>query len=103
MVRRILGSLFGRHTSTIKSADNEEDEQLALVFIPPLITILAAAEKSKGTPLSEAECIAIRDKSVCMSVRRSAADEMTRKRGYYDIIAEDVWSEWQFVRQTFPE
>ena len=38
------------------------DDSLCLVFIPALITVLYAAEKRKGAPLTEKEVIDIRDK-----------------------------------------
>lgn len=104
MIKRLLDALFPRKPST-NSADSDakDDDRLVLVFIPPLVTILAAAEESKGSPLSEAECTSIRDKSVYMTVRRSVAQEMADKRGYDDIVAEDVWNQWQIIRQSLSQ
>jgi len=74
------------------------DEQLCLVFIPALVTILLKAEKEKGGPLTEEEVISIRDSSTCMAVKFSDALKMDDERGYSDIVAEDVWNEWQGIR-----
>lgn len=73
-------------------------EPLCLVFIPALVTILLHTEKTLGRPLTEAEVIAIRDKSTCMAMPVSVAAKMEEKRGYNDIVAESVWPEWQSAR-----
>ncbi|MCB4794539.1 hypothetical protein LGR51_08485 [Pseudomonas sp. NP21570] len=75
------------------------DQDLCLVFIPALVTLLYKAEKDKGSPLTENEVIKIRDSATCMAVQFSAALEMEEKRGYPDIVAEEAWSEWQAARK----
>ena len=42
------------------------NDALCLVFIPALVTVLYAAEKHKGAPLTEHEVKDIRDKSTCI-------------------------------------
>lgn len=74
------------------------EDPLCLVFIPALVTVLRHAEKTVGRPLTEAEAIVIRDKAVCMTMPASKAAMMEAKRGYPDIVAEAVWSEWQSAR-----
>ncbi len=76
------------------------DESLLPVFIPPLVAILLAAERKKGTPLIEDEVLAIRDGGVCMMMRQSIAVQMAEKRGYDDINPESVWEDWQRVRES---
>jgi hypothetical protein len=77
---------------------DEQNDPLVLVFIPALVTLLYKAETEKGAPLSESEVIAIRDGATCMTVPYSAAAAAEDQRGYPDLIAEDVWNEWQQAR-----
>ena len=73
-------------------------ERLIPVFMPSLVSVLLHHERDKGAPLTEAEVIAIRDKSIAVMLRESVAVEMARKRGYDDINPERCWSQWQRVR-----
>ena len=75
------------------------EEQLCLVFIPPLVTVLLNAEKEKGASLTQEEVLHIRDSATCMAVKISDALKMEDERGYADIVAEDAWNEWQSIRQ----
>ena len=74
------------------------DERLVIVAIPPLVTLLLAQEKQKGSPLGEQEVLAIRDKAVCMRVRESVAAQMAETRGYDDITLENAWDDWNAAR-----
>ena len=76
-----------------------DDEQLCLVFIPALVSILLNAEKEKGSLLTREEVIKIRDSSTYMAVKISDALKMEEERGYSDIVPEDVWNEWQAARK----
>jgi len=71
------------------------DDELIPVFMPSLVSILLRHEQDKGLPLTEDEVIAIRNKSVVVMLRRSAATEIAAKRGYDDIDPESCWREWQ--------
>lgn len=74
-------------------------EPLVVVPIPPLVTVLVALEKEKGSPLTEEEVLRARDGAVCMTMRVSAAHELAAKRGYRDLNPENVWEEWrEFLR-----
>ncbi len=75
-----------------------ESEKLVLVFIPTLVSLLVAAEKAKGSALSEEEVVSIRDKATCMVLPFSVALAGDDARGYVDIVAEDCWLEWQRAR-----
>jgi hypothetical protein len=74
------------------------DERLVIVAIPPLVTLLLAQEKQKGSPLDEQEVLAIRGKAVCMRVRESVAAQMAKARGYDDITLENTWDDWNATR-----
>jgi len=73
-------------------------ETLIPVFMPSLVSVLLRHERDKGEPLTEDEVIAIRDKSVAVMLRQSAAVEIAQKRGYDDIDPARCWLEWQRVR-----
>ena len=71
------------------------DEDTVLDFVPPLITLLVAAERAKGSPLTEPEVIEIRDTAACMAVPASIARAMADSRGYDDLDPDRVWEQWQ--------
>jgi hypothetical protein len=76
----------------------EADEPLVPVPIPALSMLLLNLERSKGSPLTEAEALSARDKAVCMMLPLSKKRMMDEKRGYSDINPENVWAEWQALR-----
>jgi hypothetical protein len=69
-----------------------------VVFMPALAALLAAAEKHKGAPLTEAEVEAIRDKASCMTVSPRHAQALERSRGYADLDPERAFAQWQLLR-----
>lgn len=73
-------------------------DPLCLVFVPALVALLKAAEDRKGSPLSEAEVLEIRDNATATAVPFSAAFALETERGYRDITPEECWEEWQQVR-----
>lgn len=76
------------------------DDPLCLVFIPALVTLLYHAEFTLGTPLTEAQVLAIRDNANCVVLPSSAAAKVEQERGYPDIVAEQCWPEWQAAREA---
>jgi hypothetical protein len=79
------------------------EDPLVPVFMPALVVLLVDDERKKGSPLTRDEVIAIRDRGVCMMLKRSMAIEMAAKRGYDDIDPESAWEEWQVVRANLSE
>lgn len=69
------------------------------VFVPPLSTVLIAAEDKKGQPLDEAEVLDIRDSATCIMMEQSDAAKMAESRGYSDIDPENCWYDWQMLRR----
>lgn len=67
---------------------------MAIVFIPPLITILVAKQTEAGRPLTQQEVENIRDNAVAMNMPDDVAHQLNEKRGYDDIDPENVWQEW---------
>ncbi len=74
-------------------------DQLCLVFVPALVAVLLNAETTKGTPLTEAEVLEIRDNAACMALPVAVALNMENERGYRDLVAEDCWAQWQQYRR----
>ena len=84
--------------------ESTDEEDLVPVFVPALGTLLAEMERKNGTPLTETEVLAIRDKAICIALRRSVAAEMDERRGYRDVDPKNCWLEWLALRsqQTQP-
>ena len=70
------------------------------VIVPPLVTLLAAAESAKGSALTEVEVLEIRDTPTAIMLPSSAAAAAAEARGYPDIDPQRAWVEWQAVREA---
>jgi hypothetical protein len=75
-----------------------EEEELIPVFIPTLAEMLAHAEKTKGTPLTETEVLRIRDNAACIMMRPEHAEQMVGPRGFRDVEPENCWADWHRLR-----
>lgn len=71
------------------------------VFMPSLLAILIAAERSAGRSLDRDEVVATRDAATCMAVALVDAIALERSRGYADLEPERVWEQWQRVRAVY--
>jgi hypothetical protein len=91
-----LKKIFGKNSNTAP----EPNEPIVPVPIPPLVNLLFDLEKRKGSPLTKAEVIDIRDGAVCMTMRISMREQLAAQRGYADIDLENPWPEWQIARQA---
>lgn len=76
-----------------------EEENLVIYPVPSLIATLLDRERAKGSPLTEAEVIEIRDNCPAIAVPVDVAREVDESRGYVDIDPENCWEEWQQARQ----
>ncbi|OBV11021.1 hypothetical protein [Erythrobacter dokdonensis] len=74
-----------------------------LVFVPALVAVLLNKEREKGSPLTEAEVIEIRDTSEVIAATREQHLEVIKERGYLDIDPENVWEAWQEARRDFED
>jgi hypothetical protein len=74
------------------------DEDLLPVFIPPLALVLANAAKQKGSDLGRDEVEAIRDRAMCMMMKRADAKTLEASRGFRDIEPEDAWADWHRLK-----
>lgn len=76
------------------------EDTLVPVPIPPLVTLLRRLERQKGSALSEEEVLSASGRAVCMMMSRSRRDRMEAERGFQDIDLDNVWAEWQVIRET---
>lgn len=76
-----------------------QSDALAPLFMPALSTLLIHAEDAKGSPLDEAETLAIRDQASVIMVSPEAVAAMAEKRGYPDVDPENCWYDWQMLRR----
>ena len=75
-----------------------KEKDLIPVFMPPLATMLARAEKVKDAPLTETEVIRIRDQSPCIMMEPKDAEKLVETRGYRDVEPENCWADWHRLR-----
>ena len=81
-----------------KPGTADTPNKLVPVFIPPLATLLAHAEVSKGRRLTEAELLPIRDAASCMMMAPEDAAKLAESRGYRDVEPENCWADWHRLR-----
>ena len=74
-------------------------EEKVIVFIPSLASILVHHEGKKGSALTEADVLAIRDQSATVALPKGIAQEMTKSRGYADLDPQKCWQNWQELRE----
>jgi hypothetical protein len=77
------------------------EDDLVPVFVPPLALVLAHAETTGKRRLTQGEVIGIRDKAVCIMMKREDTATMTKSRGYRDVEPEDCWADWHRLRPQF--
>ena len=81
------------------SEEKSKNEGRLIIFcIPSLVATLLNRENKKGAPLTEQEVLEIRDNAPAIALPEKVAEEVTAKRGYEDIDADNVWEEWQRAR-----
>jgi hypothetical protein len=86
--------------SELRSRSNPSG--LGLIPVPALSAILFAKEKEKGSPLTEAEVVAIRDDSAVIALP-DHGKALAERRGYEDIDPDNCWREWQTLRGQIRE
>lgn len=74
--------------------------QLVICPMPSLVATLLNRERAKGTPLTEAEVIEIRDGCPSVVVPIDIVEKMDTERGYKDIDPERCWEQWQEARKS---
>jgi hypothetical protein len=77
-------------------------EPMVTVFLNPLAMLLAGRERQKGSPLTEAEVLAVRDSASCTRMPLSQAEKfyasLDAQMPIPRLNPERIWEEWQAVR-----
>ena len=78
------------------------DEPKVLVFLNPLVTLLAGRERQKGSPLTEEEVLEVRDDAQCMAMPASQAEKfyasLDSQFQLPRLNPDNIWQEWQAIR-----
>ena len=75
-------------------------ENLVIYPMPSLVATLINREQAKGSPLTEAEVIEIRDSCPSVAVPIDVVAKIDAERGYKDIDPERCWEQWQEARKS---
>jgi hypothetical protein len=73
--------------------------KLLIYPMPSLVATLLNRESAKGSPLTEAEVIGIRDQCPSVAVPIDVAHKIDAERGYKDIDLGRCWEQWQEARK----
>jgi hypothetical protein len=93
--------LFGWFIRKTNDA-TDSDAKTVKVYLNPLHAMLAAAERQKGLPLTEAEVLRVRDTTISIDMTEEQAEKF-----YASLDAQmpvgrlnpaHIWEEWQEVR-----
>lgn len=74
--------------------------ELVIYPMPSLVATLLNRERAKGSPLTEAEVIEIRDACPSVATPIDVAVKIDAGRGYKDIDPERCWEHWQEARKS---
>jgi hypothetical protein len=77
-----------------------DSTNLVIYPIPSLVSTLLHREQAKGSRLTEAEVLKIRDGCPSTAVPIDVAAKIDAERGYNDIHPEHCWEQWHLVRQS---
>ncbi len=72
---------------------------MVAVIIPPLVLILEDLERKKGSPLTEAEVLEMRDKAPAIQMEEAHFLEFSKGRGP-DLDPDHVWEQWLRYKAT---
>ena len=77
-----------------------DSDNLVIYPMPSLVATLLNREQAKGSPLTEAEVLEIRDSCPATAVPIDVAEKIDAERGYKDIDPEQCWEQWQEARKS---
>ena len=83
-------------------APRPNPENFTIGFFPSLVSNLMEAEDKKGSALTQAEVLAIRDGSA-VAVVPEDRDFLEKAQGYRDIDPSNCWEEWQEQRDKLSD
>ena len=77
-------------------------EPKVLVFLNPLVVLLAGRERQKGSPLTEEEVLEVRDSAQCIAMPASQAEKfyasLDSQFPVPRLNPDNIWQEWQAIR-----
>jgi|GEM_PF-1579069 len=99
--QEVVDNIFANIASVRKRAGLPEPK--VPVFLNPLAMLLAARERQKGSPLTEAEVLEVRDGAECTAMSLSKAERfyasLDAKMPIPRLDPERIWEQWQAVRE----
>jgi hypothetical protein len=98
--RAVVNNVFANFASVRRRAG--APEPVVMVFLNPLVILLAGRERQKGSPLTEAEVLEVRDQAACTQMPLSQAEKfyasLDAQVPVPRLNPERIWEEWQAVR-----
>jgi hypothetical protein len=80
------------------------DEPMVTVYLYPLVMLLARAEQEKGSPLTEADVLHVRDSAQGAQMTRSMAEKyysaLDAEMAIPRLDPDRLWEEWQKIRPS---
>jgi hypothetical protein len=100
--RQVLVDNMFANIASFRAAAGLPEPQVP-VLVTPLFVLLAARERTKGSPLTEAEVLAIRDESlsIAMTLTQAAAyyADLNARMPVPRLNPQRAWEEWQAIRK----
>jgi hypothetical protein len=98
--RSVVNNVFANFSSVRRRAGIPEPT--VTVFLNPLVMLLAGRERQKGSPLTEAEVLEVRDGAACTQMPMPQAEKfyvsLDAKMPILRLNPERIWEEWQQAR-----
>jgi hypothetical protein len=98
--RALVNNVFANFASVRRRAGAAEP--IVTVFLNPLVMLLAGRERQKGSPLTEAEVLEVRDSAACTQMPLSQAEKfyasLDAQMPIPRLNPERIWEEWQEAR-----
>jgi hypothetical protein len=98
--RAVVNNVFANFASVRRRAGLPEP--VVTVFLNPLVVLLAGRERQKGSALTEAEVLEVRDNAACMRMPLSQAEKfyasLDAQMPIPRLNPERIWEEWQAAR-----
>ena len=78
---------------------SNDETELVITRVPALIDLLSIKERNRGSPLTEAEIVGIRDKAICIALPRAERIAMDEARGHADLDPDSISEQRQAARR----
>jgi hypothetical protein len=98
--RALVDNVFASFASVRRRAGLPDP--MITVFLNPLVMLLVGRERQKGSPLTEAEVLEVRDSAACTQMPLSQAEKfyaaLDAQMPIPRLNPERIWEEWQAAR-----